>query len=91
LLAFNRGHWGIENRLHWVLDAVLGEDRARARKGAIPLVLRMIRGAVVTLLRANQFLSPTEALRRFACRPWEALRLVCGGRRGRSAEQVRTA
>jgi predicted transposase YbfD/YdcC len=26
-----RGHWGIENSLHWVLDIVFGEDRARAR------------------------------------------------------------
>lgn len=28
-----RGHWGIENRLHWVLDVVFGEDQARRRSG----------------------------------------------------------
>ncbi len=27
-----RGHWGIENRLHWVLDVTLGEDQCRTRK-----------------------------------------------------------
>lgn len=28
-----RGHWGVENRLHWVLDMVSGEDQSRARIG----------------------------------------------------------
>ena len=26
-----RAHWGIENRLHWTLDVVFGEDYCRAR------------------------------------------------------------
>jgi predicted transposase YbfD/YdcC len=28
-----RGHWGIENRLHWVLDVVFADDQSRLRKG----------------------------------------------------------
>jgi predicted transposase YbfD/YdcC len=28
-----RGHWGIENSLHWVLDVAFREDNCRARKG----------------------------------------------------------
>jgi len=28
-----RGHWGIENRLHWVLDVAFNEDQCRVRKG----------------------------------------------------------
>jgi predicted transposase YbfD/YdcC len=28
-----RGHWGIENQLHWVLDVVFGDDQSRLRKG----------------------------------------------------------
>ena len=28
-----RGHWGIENRLHWALDVACYEDQARNRKG----------------------------------------------------------
>ena len=33
LLAWWRGHWGIENRLHWSRDVVWGEDHCRVRKG----------------------------------------------------------
>ena len=31
-LAAIRAHWGIENKLHWVLDVEFGEDRSRVRK-----------------------------------------------------------
>lgn len=76
LLAINRGHWGIENRLHWVLDAVLGEDRNRSRKGGVPVVLRLMRGAVVTLLRVAGNDSITDARLRFSVRPLDAIALL---------------
>jgi hypothetical protein len=28
-----RGHWGVENKLHWVLDVQMNEDQSRARAG----------------------------------------------------------
>jgi len=31
LAAWVKGHWGIENRLHWVRDVTLDEDRSRVR------------------------------------------------------------
>ena len=34
LLALNRGHRRIENRLHWVRDVTFDEDRSQVRKGA---------------------------------------------------------
>ncbi len=36
LAAINRGHWGIENRLHWVRDVVFGEDASRIHTGKAP-------------------------------------------------------
>ena len=36
LLALNRGHWGIENTLHYVREVAYDEDRCRARKGNTP-------------------------------------------------------
>ena len=35
-----RGHWGIENRLHWVKDVVLEEDSSRIRLGNAPEIGR---------------------------------------------------
>ena len=34
LLELTRGHWGIENGLHYVRDVTMGEDASRVRKGS---------------------------------------------------------
>jgi predicted transposase YbfD/YdcC len=46
-----RGHWGIENGLHWVLDVVFREDRSRIRAENAGANLSMIRRVAVALLR----------------------------------------
>lgn len=38
-----RGHWSIENLLHWLLDVAFHEDACRARKGYAPQNLSLIR------------------------------------------------
>jgi len=53
LLAITRSHWGIENQLHWVLDVVFDEDRARNRKDHGPENLAVLRKLALNLLRAN--------------------------------------
>ena len=53
LAAIVRAHWQIENRLHWVLDVVMDEDRARARKDHGPENLARLRRFTLNLLRAN--------------------------------------
>ncbi len=53
MLTLARGHWGIENRLHYVRDVTLGEDASRVRTGAAPQVLAALRNAVLALLRAT--------------------------------------
>jgi predicted transposase YbfD/YdcC len=53
LLAVIREHWGIENRLHWVLDVVLNEDRARNRKDHGPENLAILRKLALNLLRSH--------------------------------------
>ena len=50
LLELNRGHWGIENRLHYVRDVTMGEDASRIRKGVAPQVMAALRNSVVHLL-----------------------------------------
>ncbi len=46
-----RGHWGIENGLHWVLDVVFREDRSRIREANAGANLAMVRRVAVSLLR----------------------------------------
>jgi len=51
LAALIRGHWAIENSIHWVRDMTFGEDAHRARTGNAPAVLACIRNLVTTALR----------------------------------------
>lgn len=46
-----RGHWGIENGLHWVLDVVFREDRCRIRAKNAGANLALIRRVAVSLVR----------------------------------------
>ena len=48
-----RSHRQIENRLHWVLDTVMDEDRSRSRKDHGPENLARLRRFALNLLRTN--------------------------------------
>lgn len=61
-----RGHWGIENRLHWVKDVVLREDACPLKLAQAPQNWGLIRTWVVNLLRLNGEASITKAQRRVA-------------------------
>ena len=49
--AIVREHWGIENRLHWMLDVVFNEDQSRNRKGHCPENLALMRKLALNLAR----------------------------------------
>jgi predicted transposase YbfD/YdcC len=53
LLHITRSHWGIENRLHWVLDVHFSEDGNRARKDNAPENLAIIRRLALNILRTH--------------------------------------
>jgi hypothetical protein len=76
LLALARGHWSIENRVHWVRDMSFGEDACRVRTGEAPEVLAALRNAGLRLLRSIRVPNVAAALRRHAAKPREALQLV---------------
>jgi predicted transposase YbfD/YdcC len=46
-----RGHWGIENRLHWQLDVTFGEDQCRIRKGHADANFSILRRTALSLLK----------------------------------------
>jgi Transposase DDE domain len=51
LLALNRAHWGIENKLHHVRDVSMDEDRCRVRAGA--RALSGVRNAALGIIRRS--------------------------------------
>lgn len=56
LLSAIRGHWGIENSLHWVLDIAFREDDSRVRKDNAPENLAVIRHIALNLLKQEKSL-----------------------------------
>jgi predicted transposase YbfD/YdcC len=47
----SRGHWSIENELHWVLDVAFREDECRVRAGNAAENLSMVRQLSLSLLK----------------------------------------
>lgn len=52
--AVVRGHWGVENGLHWSLDVVFGEDQARMREGNSAENFSILRRIVLNLIRQDK-------------------------------------
>ena len=48
-----RGHWQIENSLHWSLDVVLNDDQHRARKDHAPANFAALRRIALSIIKAN--------------------------------------
>jgi predicted transposase YbfD/YdcC len=48
-----RGHWGIENKLHWQLDVTFDEDQCRLRKGHADANFSLLRRTSLSLLKNN--------------------------------------
>ena len=48
-----RGHWAIENSLHWVLDVVMNEDACQVYRGDAPQILACARHMAQNMLRAE--------------------------------------
>jgi len=76
LLGYVRGHWGIENRLHYVRDVTLGEDGSQIRKGSAPQVMAALRNVVIGIFRQAGFTNMAAALRQTGWQPGAALRLL---------------
>lgn len=73
LLRLWRGHWQIENRLHWVRDVTFDEDRSQVRTGAGPQVLAAIRNTAIAVVRRAGYTNVAEGRRHFGAHPAQAL------------------
>lgn len=76
LLDLWRGHWGIENRLHWVRDVLFDEDRSGATVGHVPQMLAALHNTAIGLLRAHGYGPIAAARRHFARAAAETLPLL---------------
>jgi predicted transposase YbfD/YdcC len=77
LLALVRGHWRIENAVHYVRDVTMGEDASTVRSGSAARVLAALRNTVLTLLRQRRVTNIAAALRHYAWHPvTQILRLL---------------
>jgi predicted transposase YbfD/YdcC len=63
LATWLRGHWCIENRLHWVRDVTFGEDLSQARTGNGPQVMATLRNLAISLLRLTGATNIAKAIR----------------------------
>jgi predicted transposase YbfD/YdcC len=76
LLTLVRGHWEIENGLHYVKDVTLGEDRSLIHKGNGPSIMAMLRDTVVSVLHRAGWRTIAERLRFYSGNPRAALALL---------------
>ncbi len=79
LEGYWRGHWTIENRVHYVRDVSMGEDSHRMHTGNAPQALAALRNTLLKLLRGVGWTNIAAALRHFAGAPREALQFIGAG------------
>lgn len=67
---FKRGHWGIENSVHWILDLAFREDESRARSDYSAENLNIIRHLFLNLLKQEKTCKESIMSKRMLC-SWE--------------------
>lgn len=76
LAAWVQGHWGIENKLHYVRDVAYTEDASRVRTRNAPRVMATLRNTAISLLRLTGATNITAALRHHHRRPDKIITLL---------------
>ena len=76
LLDVARGHWGIENRSHYVRDVTFDEDRSKVRTKSGPRIMSTLRNLAISVLRFLGHSNIPKATRRMMFKPHLALNLI---------------
>ncbi|NDV84985.1 ISAs1 family transposase [Bacteroides sp. 51] len=71
-----RNHWGIENRLHWVKDVSMKEDKSKTAKGYAAENISILRNIAINLFRTNGFDSIKHATQFYANNVKELWRII---------------
>jgi predicted transposase YbfD/YdcC len=76
LMEIVRGHWGIENGLHYRKDKTLREDGCRLRRGEAAQAMAVINNLIIGLVLRQGTRNLAEARRIYNAYPLEALNLI---------------
>ncbi len=76
LARYIRGHWSIENRLHWVRDVTYDEDKSQAPTGTGPRVMASLCNLAISALRLHGHTNIASALRWTARDPARSLQIL---------------
>jgi predicted transposase YbfD/YdcC len=76
IAAWSRGHWQIENGLHWIRDVTFAEDLSQIHTGAAPQVMASLRNLAISLHRLAGATNIAKALRHHGRNPLRPLRLL---------------
>jgi predicted transposase YbfD/YdcC len=74
LLEASRGHWIIENSVHWVRDVTLGEDSCAVHKNRAHQVLAALRNLLFALVWLDNYKSIAAAVDEYSAQPLQAFR-----------------
>jgi predicted transposase YbfD/YdcC len=77
-----RGHWAIENKVHYVRDVTLGEDAGQAHRGSTPQALAALRNVLLNLMRAAGWTQMADAVRHYGTAVASALELIGAAQAG---------
>jgi predicted transposase YbfD/YdcC len=69
LMTYVRGHWAIENKIHWVRDVTFSEDKSRVRTGSRPRVMTTLRHLVIGLIRQAGYTRIAATIRKIRNSP----------------------
>jgi predicted transposase YbfD/YdcC len=76
LATWLRGHWQIENTLHWVCDVTFGEDHSAVRTGAGPQVMAALRNTAINVSRLAGHSNIAAAQRLYSWTPGAAIEAI---------------
>ncbi len=76
VLKLKRGHWSIENGLHYVKDVTMGEDKSTIHCENGPKIMAALRNTVVSLLRHAGFSTIAARMRYHSTHPEAALQVL---------------
>ncbi len=76
LLKLKRGHWGIENGLHYVKDVTMAEDKSTVHTDNGPKIMAALRNTALSLLRLAGFSTIAARMRYNSTHPQAALEVL---------------